>query len=475
MAKEIDNKSLEKFVYNVWDESIVDTMSRFIEIPNMSPNYDSEWNSNGYQEKASKLLMDWVKNQNVPGLKMDYIKEDDKTPVIFIEVDGDTDAGTALLYGHLDKQPPFDGWDEDLGPWKPVYRDGKLYGRGGADDGYAICGAITAIKALKEQGIPHSRCVILIEGCEESGSADLPHYIDKLKDQIGSPNLVVCLDSGAANYDQLWVTTSLRGVLIGNLNVQIISEGVHSGDASGVVPDTFRIARHVLSRLEDPETGDVVSDLQVDIPEDRQRQAGIAASFIKDEIYTKFPFCDGSQPRHKDPKELILDRSWRPALSIVGADGLPPTSSAGNVLRPSTNLKLSLRLSPTCDPEKAAAIVKDKLERDPPYNAKVSFDVVGHGAGWNAPSMSNWLEQAIVDSSKNYFGADACFMGEGGSIPFMGMLGQKFPKAEFLITGLLGPKSNAHGPNEFLHVPCGKKVTCCVSHVLAQHARNASK
>ncbi len=362
------------------------------------------------------------------------------------------------------------GWDPDLGPWKPVLRGDKLYGRGGADDGYAIFGSLAAIQALQEQGVPHARCVLLIEACEESGSYDLPAYVDHLAPRIGKPSLVVCLDSGCGNYEQLWCTTSLRGLAGGNLTVKVLHEGVHSGDASGVVPSSFRLLRQLLSRLEDEATGRIIVEgLHVEIPAERVEQARKVAEVLGKDVYAKFPFLDGMSPMSGDLAELVLNRTWRPALSVTGVDGMPPLASAGNVLRPYTSVKLSLRLPPTLDGKKAGELLKDVLLKDPPNGAHVELELEKASSGWNAPAQSPWLTQAIEAASQAAFGKPAMYMGEGGSIPFMGMLGEKFPGAQFMITGVLGPHSNAHGPNEFLHIPMGKRVTQCVSHVIAEH------
>jgi acetylornithine deacetylase/succinyl-diaminopimelate desuccinylase-like protein len=404
---------------------------------------------------------------------VEVVQLEGRTPLIYLEVPAtgaETGADTVLLYGHLDKQPEMTGWDDDLGPWTPVLKGDRLYGRGGADDGYALFGSLAAILALQDQGIPHARCVILIEACEESGSYDLPAYVDHLAERIGKPSLVVCLDSGCGNYEQLWCTTSLRGLAGGNFTVKVLSEGVHSGDASGVVPSSFRVLRDLLSRLEDEATGKIkIEGLYSEIPEERLAQARKVAEVLGDEVYSKFPFLPGMTPMDEDLTELVLNRTWRPALSVTGADGLPPLASAGNVLRPQTAVKLSLRLPPTLDGKRAGELLKDVLLRDPPYGAEVSLALEKSSSGWNAPAQSPWLTDAIEAASQAAFGKPAMYMGEGGSIPFMGMLGEKFPGAQFMITGVLGPHSNAHGPNEFLHIPMGKRVTACVSRVIAEH------
>jgi len=462
-------ENMRKFINETWDNTIIPQLEDYIRIPNQSPDYDSDWKANGHMDRAADLLEKWILAQEIPGLMLERVEIEGRTPLLFMEIPGEKDD-TVLLYGHFDKQPPMVGWDEDLGPWKPVIRDGKLYGRGGADDGYSTFASLTALKALKREGVPHARCVVIIEGCEESGSTDLPYYIDQLRDRIGEPSLVVCLDSGCANYDQMWSTTSLRGMAAGNLSVSIVKEGLHSGEATGAVPSTFRILRNLLSRIEDPETGEIlIPSLNVPIPEQRKGQAQAMAEALGDSVWDHYPFVEGAGPITKDPTEIILNRTWRPTLAVTGIAGIPELANAGNVLRPNTTVKLSVRLPPTADPSVALKDIKETLEKDPPYGAKVEFSFDAPCGGWNAPALVPWLEKAANQASQDFFEKDACYMGEGGSIPFMGMLGEKFPKAQFLITGVLGPKSNAHGPNEFLHLETGRRLTGCVARVIAEH------
>ncbi|MCW0385883.1 hypothetical protein NB722_000422 [Xanthomonas sacchari] len=469
----MDSAKIDRFLSEKWDDDIVPQLVDYIRIPNKSPMFDADWVAHGYMADAVALMERWARAQAIPGLQVEVVQLEGRTPLIYLEVPASSDAtgeDTVLLYGHLDKQPEMTGWDADLGPWTPVLKGDRLYGRGGADDGYALFGSLAAIQALQDQGIPHARCVVLIEACEESGSYDLPAYVDHLATRIGKPSLVVCLDSGCGNYEQLWCTTSLRGLAGGNFSIKVLSEGVHSGDASGVVPSSFRVLRDLLSRLEDEATGKIkVEGLYAEIPEERLAQARKVAEVLGDEVYSKFPFLPGMRPMHEDLSELVLNRTWRPALSVTGADGLPPLASAGNVLRPETAVKLSLRLPPTLDGKHAGELLKDVLLRDPPYGAEVSLALEKSSSGWNAPAQSPWLTDAIEAASQAAFGKPAMYMGEGGSIPFMGMLGEKFPGAQFMITGVLGPHSNAHGPNEFLHIPMGKRVTACVSRVIAAH------
>lgn len=470
---ELSHPALRAFTDRLWNDEVVPTLVEYIRIPNKSPSFEPDWAKLGHMDKAVDLFVAWAEKK-LPALNATLSVErlPGRTPLIFIDVPGSARAGdTVLLYGHLDKQPEFTGWSDGLEPWTPVLRDGKLYGRGGADDGYAVFASLTAIRALQEQGVPHARCVILIEASEESGSPDLAHHIDALGERLGRPSLVVCLDAECGNYEQLWCTTSLRGNLIGALRVDVLREGVHSGTASGIVPSSFRVLRELLARVEDAHSGAILlEELNTPIPADRRGQAQAAAAVLGNTVYAKFPLMPGMRPVSNDPFELLLNNTWRPSLSVTGADGLPAFRSAGNVLRPQTTLKLSFRLTPTMDPAQAAAVIKQALERDPPYGTRVSFDVESAMGGWNAPPLAPWLEQSMQAASREFFGRDALYMGTGGSIPFMGMLGQRFPGTQFLVTGVLGPQSNAHGPNEFLHIDTARRLTACVSRVLADHA-----
>ena len=464
------NKDLAVSLTNEeWGNSIIPELVEYIRIPNKSPAFDPDWQKNGYMDQVVEQFAAWSQRQNIEGMQLDVVRLPKRTPLIYIDIPGDIE-NTILLYGHLDKQPEMKGWKEGFGPWEPVLTENKLYGRGGADDGYALFTSLLAIKILRDQNIPHARCVVIIEACEESGSYDLPFYIDYLSEQLGKPELVICLDSGCGNYDQLWSTTSLRGLVGGELKVEVLDEGIHSGDISGIVPSSFRILRQLIDRIEDPISGQILAkDFYVDIPSKRIQQAEHAANVLNKNVYERFPMKDSMQPVTDDLVELILNRSWRPALSYLGAGGLPEINDAGNVLRPFTSIKLSMRLPPTCNAKRVSKQLEELLLNNPPNGAKISFKLDCAVNGWMAPEISPWLEKALNKASKNYFNKPAIHMGEGWSIPFMGMLGEKFPEAQFLITGVLGPGSNAHGPNEFLHIPAAKKITCCVAEVIAKH------
>ena len=457
----------------VWQETILPTLCDYVRIPNVSSAYDAQWRANGHMMRAAELIRDWCMSRPIAGMKVELLTHETLSPLLVIDIDASgTDRGdTVLLYGHLDKQPEMTGWREPYGPWNPVIDNGRLYGRGGADDGYAVFASLTAIEIAQREGRPHARCVVVIEASEESGSIDLPAWLDIISGRLGSPSLVICLDSGCLDYERMWVTTSLRGLVDGVLTVDVLEEGVHSGDASGVVPSSFRIARNLLDRVEDSATGRVIlSALHADIPAHRVREAAETAAEFPQPISSHFPLVGSTQPMTHDPTEQLLNRTWRPALSTTGADGWPPTNRAGNVLRPGTSLRLSFRLPPTCDADAALGAVVNALETDPPHSASVSFTDTHAASGWDAPEFAPWLEHALTEASLATFGNESRTYGEGGSIPFMGMLGTRYPDAQFVITGVLGPGSNAHGPNEFMHIDTAVNLTAAMSLILSAHA-----
>ncbi len=466
----MDLKRLRADIDRSWDHSILERLSAYIRIPNKSPHFDPEWEAHGHMEAAMQLMAQWCRVQPIPGLQVEIRRLPGRTPLLLIDVPGEV-PDCVLLYGHLDKQPEFTGWSPGLSPWEPVLRDGKLYGRGGADDGYAVFSSLTAIAALKWQNVSLARCLVLIEASEESGSIDLPAHLEALGDRIGDPSLVVCLDAECGDYERLWCTTSLRGNLTGRLSVRVLTEGVHSGMATGIAPTPFRILEQLLTRIEDPNTGELLLDaLKVSIPEDRQQQMHATGRILGDSISSKLPWAPNVQPLSHDPATLIANSTWKATLAVTGADGLPAVANAGNVLLPELALKLSIRLPPTCDGARAAKAIQETLESNSPYQAQVRFNADPPADGWNAPTLSPWLEHSIAHASERVYGQAAAYAGCGGTIPFMGMLGRRFPRTQFLITGVLGPHANAHGPNEFLHVDYAKKLTACVSLVMAEHS-----
>jgi acetylornithine deacetylase/succinyl-diaminopimelate desuccinylase-like protein len=474
MSKVINTAELQRFVNAAWDQSIVPELCNYVRIPNKSPLFDPQWEQHGHMEKAVQQLAGWCRRQPIAGMRVDIARLPGRTPVILVEVPGREVPGeqdTVLLYGHLDKQPEFSGWHEGLGPWEPVIRDGRLYGRGAADDGYAVFSSLTAIAALEAQQIPHARCVVLIEACEESGSTDLPAHVEALAARIGTPTLVVCLDAETGDYERLWLTTSLRGNIVGTLDVQVLTEGVHSGAGSGIAASCFDVLRQLLARLSDAATGELkLAELKVEIPPERLRQTAATAKVLGHSVAARMPFAPGVQPISHDPFDLLLNSTWKPTLTVTGIDGLPNVGDAGNVLAPRLGVKLSFRLPPTADAARAAAAIRRTLESDPPYKSQVRFTSGADSVGWNAPPLERWLEQAVQEASQRFFEREMMSMGVGGTIPFMAMLGERFPGTQFLVTGVLGPHSNAHGPNEFLHIDYAKRLTAGVAQVIARHA-----
>lgn len=472
----MDFPKLQQFVDRIWQAEVVPALCDYIAIPCESPAFDPDWDAHGHMQRAVELMTGWARERlaAVPGASVETLRLPGCTPLIFIDIPASGSGGApVLIYGHLDKQPPMAGWAAGRSAWAPSLEGERLYGRGGADDGYALFAAIAAVLALRAQGLGYPRCTLLIEASEESSSVDLPAYIEHLAPRLGEPGLIVALDAGCGNYEQLWTTTSLRGQVAGTLSVRVLDEGVHSGDASGIVPSSFRIARRLLSRLEDADSGEIVADFQAEIPPARRAQAEAAAMALGQGLIDSFPFHRDTQAASEAPAELVLNRAWRAQLAVTGLDGLPEAAQAAAVMQPFTALKLSLRLPPTLDPVAAGQRLKTLLEAEPPYRSEVSFAIDFASPGWHAPAVAPWLEASLERASLQAFGRGSALIGGGGGIPFLAMLGARYPRVQFVVTGVLGPQSNAHGPNEFLHLPTARRITAVVACLLHDAGQQA--
>jgi acetylornithine deacetylase/succinyl-diaminopimelate desuccinylase-like protein len=470
----VEHNTLNSTVDQLWASEILASLSELVTIPALSPMFDANWAASGHLDAAAEHVSRWIQSRDLPGATVETVRLPDRTPLLMVDVPatpGGADAGTAVLYGHLDKQPPVGGWAEGLGPWTPIHRDDRLYGRGAVDDGYSGYAATAAIEAVRAAGGEHGRCVILLETSEESGSPDFAAYLEHLKDRLGEVTLVVCLDSGGNDYDRLWLTTSLRGLVSVDVTVRVLDTAAHSGMASGIVPSSFRILRQLLDRVEDSATGEVlIAPMNVGIPEHRLAEAQAAVEARPGVIGSAYVRPAGMRAASASELDLYLNNSWRPTLSVIGASGLPEPHDAGNVLRTHTTLTLSFRLPPTASSAACLEALRSALTEDVPYGAEVSIAREEASDGWNAPDLAPWLRAALDTVSKTVYDAPWSTVGLGGSIPFMGMLGEMYPAAQFLVTGACGADSNIHVPNEWLHLGQAARVTTSVAHVLHAHA-----
>jgi acetylornithine deacetylase/succinyl-diaminopimelate desuccinylase-like protein len=441
----------------IWEKRILPALSDYTRIPCLSPAFDPDWEERGAITAAVELLAEWVKDQD-PALTVEIMTLPGRTPLLLIDNGGTGDP--IVIYGHMDKQPPLGEWRSGLGPWEPVREGDLLYGRGTADDGYATFAAVTGLLAA---GGGQGRVLVLIEASEESGSPDLSAHLENLEQRIGTPRLVICLDSGGLSYDRLWVTSSLRGNVVATVKVDVLTEGIHSGQGGGVVPSSFRLLRRILSQIEDEATGRILlPQLQgAGIPDAHRANITALAAEFPD---SAAPVVDGLHLLTPDPVDRLIARTWGAALEVTGADGLPKPQDAGNVLRPSTTLKFSVRLPPDVDAEVATDALVSAITTD--EGAHVTIDLEAAAQGWIAPPLEPAVAATLSAVSKERFGREPGFVGEGGSIPFLADLQRGFPGTQFVATGVLGPHSNAHGPNESLHVPMGKAVTHAVSELL---------
>lgn len=464
----VDLDKLTERADELWETSILPSLSEFIEIEALSPGFEPDWKNKGELDSAIDLFSKWLVNQELDGMTYQIHRIDGRTPVLLVTVEG-TGPGEVIFYSHLDKQPSRANlWSDGLHPLKAVRRDPWLFGRGALDDGYGGYLCVTALKMLQEQGVPYPRSHFLIETCEESGSYDLPPYLDALTDELGDPNLIVVLDSGGPDYEHIWVTEALRGLVAGNLSVQVSNEGVHSGMSGGVIPSSFRIQRLLLDRVEDSHTGKIlIPEMHVEISSKVRKEAEQLGNLLGDELWSQLPVVDSLRPQNEGAAEILLDMNWRPAMSVIGADGMPPTQTAGNVLRTNTDLKLSFRIPPGVNAEEIDIILKEKFEQSPPYGAKVEYMPDAAADGFHAPAMDGKLAEALLEASNHVTGLPPMATWVGGTIPFMAMMQEKYPTAQFLCTGTGGPGNNAHGPDEKLHIPSSKRLTAVLSATIA--------
>jgi acetylornithine deacetylase/succinyl-diaminopimelate desuccinylase-like protein len=463
-------------VVSGWADQVLPSLAGLVEIPALSPAFDASWAANGHLRAAVGHVRDWIASRGLPGAECEVVELDGRSPLLLVDVPAtaaSTEQGTVLLYGHLDKQPPVDHWSEGLGPWQAVLRDGRLYGRGSVDDGYAGYAAVTALEAVQAAGGDHARAIVLLETGEESGSPDLPAYMEHLAGRLGAVTFVVCLDGGGGNYERLWLTSSLRGLVQVTVTVRVLAAPQHSGLASGIVPSSFRILRQLLDRVEDSATGQVKIDaMNVAVPPGRRADAEAAAAADPGAMRRLYPLVEGMAPASGDDAELILNNTWRPTLSVIGAAGLPDPAIAGNVLRSHTSLTLSFRVPPTADAKAALAQLTTALTTDVPYGAQVELADAKAENGWSAPPLAPWLAAALGQACDRVFGRPHRSIGIGGSVPFMELLGRLYPQAQFLVTGALGTDSNMHVPDEWLNIGFATQITEAVALIVAAHGRS---
>ncbi len=240
------------------------------------------------------------------------------------------------------------------------------------------------------------------------------------------------------------------------------------------MPSSFRILRELLDRVENARTGEVLlRGLHAEIPVSHLAAAGVVAKDLGDPAGSELPLLEGLQLMGRDGADRLVRRTWEPSLSVIGMDGIPAPHDAANVVRPSTTAVIGVRLPPTVDSAAGARGLVRALTSNPPCGATVTATEI-HADGWVAPPLQPWLRDALYASSIKVFGKEPSFTGEGGSIPFLASLGRRFEAVQFLATGVLGPGSNAHGPDESLHLPTAARLCDVVADVVEHHARHTA-
>ncbi|CAI2368334.1 unnamed protein product [Moneuplotes crassus] len=465
----MDTEKSKKFIEDNFQSMFLDPISEFIKVPNLTPSFDPEFQTNGLIEQAIDNVKGYAESMDIPGLKFHVHNEEGRAPMALIEIPGNGKKNI-MVYGHLDKQPHMEGWTEGTGPTTPTIIGDKLYGRGSTDDGYVSFATLTAVKNILDQGQEIPRIVLVLEAEEESGSKDLVYLLEKCKDIIKTPDVCLCCDSGALDYKTLWLTSSLRGSMGMNVKVSIAKDAFHSGICGGAMPETFRIANNLLDRLEDPITKRM-EKFEVEIEDRFKEEAKNIVGLVGTDLYKDFKLLEGCRPIHHDNlEEMYLNINWRPALAVCGADGLPTLSKAGNVVRASTSLRLKIRLPPSLDAKEMCDEVVKTLSEDVPFGAKIEFDDVSSGSGWVMKDLKEETSKAIHESSEEFYEKKAGLYGIGGSIPFLKTLEGIYPETEILAMGVGGNDCNIHAPDETLDIPYMKKFIPTLSHILAKMA-----
>lgn len=465
----INPEKLKQFVESEFTNNALPSFKTFLTIENCTPAYDPDWDKNGLLKSAASHLKAYaLKSSGVQGLNAILSSDEGKTPFLLVTVDSTSgDGKSILLYGHFDKQPPNSGWSQGLGPYLPVEKDGYLYGRGSADDGYAFYAMLTIIKALQNFNIPHPKFVIILEGSEESGSIDLPIYIEEYQQFIGQPDLILALDSGIIDYNRIWLTSSLRGVVSCDLTVKTLTKGVHSGKGSGIAPESFMIIRKLLSKLEDYNDQSRMKDFEVEIPDSEKTKISKAVEVMGDDWCSKIPILPGMKLLGDTPTDRLINWTWKPALTVAGARGIPNVKDAGNVLRPYTTLYLSIRTPPTFDGILNGKKILEDITNQTPFNSTVLIENYEAFNGSLIKEPSDNLKSQIDNLAKNYISGGMAQIPVGISIPFTTIFSQYFPKSQILVTGCAGVDSNAHGPNERLNLSYTKNFICSFVHIFS--------
>lgn len=506
-SQSIDINDLLTTIDKFWKSSIKSDFEQFVRIESITPQYvmgSTAEKLKGICE-ALNLAMDWVNKQSdlnatlTAGIPQgspcaanqahETVETDAAhlTPILLIQIPGTAPegSGSVLMYGHWDKQAIADvkAWNEPkgsmkTGPFQPNIANGRLYGRGTADDGYALFFSIAAIQALRANGIPYPTVNFILDFDEEGGSVNLERYLEKFSFKIGTPDLCITLDSGAGDYNRIWNTTTERGIVTGTLTVKVLTDSVHSGDGSGIIPNPQRIMRHLLSRLEDPVTGKILpSEFQVEVPATYLADVFSQATNIVPSTIKGFPWFGYATTAASNPVELILNRIWRAGLAVTGVDGLPSTAAANNVVVGSVSYQLSLRLPPPLRIDEVQRQLKDLFEKDPPYGATVTYDYEGAPAanGWMSPPQPRWLSEAIDQASQVLFQQPSAPLGDGGTQPVLAILKEKFKETLFFASGVAGPGNNEHAANENLNIKYAEQLSACEAYVLSQLPANVNK
>ncbi len=365
---------------------------------------------------------------------------------------------TVMLYAHHDVQPPGDDQLWDSPPFEPEVRDGRLYGRGAADDKAGVMVHLTALNLLAQatDNNPNIGVVVFIEGEEEFGSRSFPDLLSTYRSTLAA-DIIVVADSDNRSVDIPSLTVSLRGNATFTLTISTLAHASHSGMLGGAVPDAMMAAAAVMASFHSADGSVAVEGL-------RGFEA-VVPDFSDEELRHDSGLLDGVEPIGSGP---VLSRIWfAPAITVTGIDA-PSVVNASNTLTPSVRIKVSVRVAPGQTAADAFQAVATHIEHHTPFGAHVEFGDVDLGNPFLVDASGSAAMMEIEALRDAWDGAEPVLAGVGGSIPFIAQLAEVFPDAQILVTGVEDPQSRAHSPNESLSLDVFRRAILAELLVLAR-------
>ena len=471
----MEPKILHETISKIFNTTTLPNLMNFIRIPNTSPEFDPDWDKNNLLLKASKLIITFIKTLQLKNTEITLLKDENHTPFILTETKSskEKEKNTILFYAHIDKQPNCEGWDKGKSATNPIIENGRLYGRGSIDDGYAIYSILTAIKYCQDNNLFTNRIICIFECSEESSSDDLNYYFDKLIPFFGNDiSLFCCVDLTCLDYKKMWIVNCIRGVMDFDVKIYTLNNDIYSNFTKGVFPDNFMIFRKLCDLLRNEKGEFLIPELIISedkIPKDRKKELEEASKEIGIDFIKVLPLYNNTKPMKDDIYKLLLNNIWKVSMIIKGIDGIPDKKYEGNILSKGLKARIQMRIPPLLNGKKAFEAIKKKFIENTPFNSKVEVEMIGIDDGWNDKNFSERSKNVFNYVSKIGFGNDVGFKFDGGSVPFIQYFENKYPKSQIANLGIRGYECNEHGPNESIDLDACKKFIAALVILMSEY------